>query len=120
MRICPICKSEYPDDCKFCENDGSPLEDKDGKKCPHCGAQLKGKGKFCPQCGKSTEVVEEKGCHCPKCGFESDEKVKFCPDCGYSFADEKTEYIRRMDVIIKTNIIQKIMLIILRRKIYGE
>ena len=93
MKVCPVCKAEYPDDCKFCENDGSPLEDKDGKKCPHCGAQLKGKGKFCPECGKSTEVVEEKteenGCKCPNCGFESDEKLKFCPDCGYSFADNE-------------------------------
>ena len=95
MKVCPVCKAEYPDESKFCENDGSPLEDKDGKKCPHCGAQLKGKGKFCPECGKSTEVVEEKteekGCKCPKCGFESDEKLKFCPDCGYSFAEGGTE-----------------------------
>ena len=47
--------------------------------------------KFCPECGKSTEIVEEKteekGCKCPKCGFKSDKKIKFCPDCGYSFAE---------------------------------
>ena len=91
MKICPVCKSEYPDDSKFCAKDGSPLEVMDANKCPHCGAQLMGKGKFCPECGKSTEVVEkkaeEKGCKCPKCGFETDKKIKFCPDCGYSFAE---------------------------------
>lgn len=91
MKICSVCKTEYPDDCNFCEKDGTPLKDKDGKNCPHCGAQLKGKGKFCPECGKPTEIVEEKseekGCKCPKCGFESNEKLKFCPNCGYSFAE---------------------------------
>ena len=87
MKVCPVCKAEYPDESKFCENDGSPLEDKDGKKCPHCGAQLKGKGKFCPECGKP-KPSGVKTYRCDKCGWKPADPAKpprFCPECGDVF-----------------------------------
>lgn len=53
MKVCPVCNTLYPNEDNFCEKDGSPLEYKNGKKCPNCGMILNEHAKFCSSCSYS-------------------------------------------------------------------
>jgi class 3 adenylate cyclase len=44
---CPNCSFENPNDAKFCENCGKPLE----MKCPNCGKPVSPGARFCKNCG---------------------------------------------------------------------
>ncbi len=47
--LCPNCHSANPDDARFCENCGKPME----RACPNCGQPVSPAAKFCRHCGQS-------------------------------------------------------------------
>lgn len=60
--ICPNCKSNIPDDSKFCPDCGTKVAK--NEVCPHCGAEnLPKDSMFCPECGckidKTSTSVEK-------------------------------------------------------------
>jgi len=46
---CPDCQSPNPDDARFCENCGKPME----RACPQCGQSVSPTAKFCRHCGQA-------------------------------------------------------------------
>jgi membrane protease subunit (stomatin/prohibitin family) len=58
--------------------DGGAGEEKPGKKCPHCSADLPAEAKFCLNCGKKIGGTIT----CPGCNAELPEGAKFCLSCG--------------------------------------
>jgi class 3 adenylate cyclase/tetratricopeptide (TPR) repeat protein len=46
--LCPNCHSANPDDARFCENCGKPME----RACPNCGQPASPAAKFCRRCGQ--------------------------------------------------------------------
>ena len=52
---CPKCRSENPDDAKFCIECASPLE----YHCPNCGAITPVTGKFCKECAYDLSEPKE-------------------------------------------------------------
>lgn len=75
--ICPNCKSEVPENSKFCLECGTKIEvlAENEMICPACGKKTN-KGKFCMECG--APLVAK----CPKCGVEVPNGAKFCLECG--------------------------------------
>jgi len=47
--LCPHCQAPNPDDSRFCENCGQPLE----RACPKCGQPVSPSAKFCRHCGQA-------------------------------------------------------------------
>lgn len=45
--VCPNCSFENPDEARFCENCGQPLE----SACPNCGRPVPASARFCRHCG---------------------------------------------------------------------
>lgn len=87
MKKCPKCGTEYDDNIKFCQADGTELPCSDGstKKCPSCNAENPAAAKFCNNCGKKFGSGLFK---CVKCGCEYEKTVNFCNECGEKVADE--------------------------------
>ena len=53
MKICPICKTEFPDDMKFCSKCGSELIARENLSfCQFCGAPMEAGSVFCSKCGR--------------------------------------------------------------------
>ena len=75
--ICPNCKSEVPENSKFCLECGTKIEvlAENEMICPACGKKTH-KGKFCMECGAS--LIPK----CPNCGVEIPSGAKFCLECG--------------------------------------
>jgi class 3 adenylate cyclase/predicted ATPase len=48
---CPSCRSETPDDSRFCESCGAALH----SRCTSCGAAVSAAARFCSKCGKKVE-----------------------------------------------------------------
>lgn len=63
MKICPKCKTQYPDDVNFCNECGSqlmrPLVQKN--MCPSCFSELKDGVKFCGNCGAKIDAASAAG-----------------------------------------------------------
>ncbi len=75
--VCPNCKSEVPENSKFCLECGTKIENlaENEMICPACGKKTQ-KGKFCMECGASLVAK------CPNCGVEIPNGAKFCLECG--------------------------------------
>lgn len=56
MRNCSHCKTENPEDAKFCKKCGHSFE----LKCPKCGVMNSGDASFCVQCGTPLEPQKRK------------------------------------------------------------
>ena len=52
-------------------------EEKEGLKCPNCGAEISPDDQFCWNCGYSLKQRK-----CPRCGREAKPEDKFCRYCG--------------------------------------
>ncbi len=52
------------------------------KVCPNCKTQVPQNARFCPNCGYRFEESENKGTICPKCNATVPAGAKFCPFCG--------------------------------------
>lgn len=51
MKQCPYCKSQMPDESKFCGECGR--EYPQGNTCPHCGARVYDGDVYCEKCGRN-------------------------------------------------------------------
>lgn len=74
---CPNCKSNIPENAKFCLACGTKVELLTETEiiCPKCGNKTP-KGKFCMECGMKLQM------NCPSCGKEIPPGAKFCLECG--------------------------------------
>ena len=54
---CPKCQFENPDDNRFCEGCGAPLD----KTCPSCGHANRPNARFCGGCGIELAGTEPSG-----------------------------------------------------------
>lgn len=97
--ICPFCKTAWPEEFKWCMEDGAELEqnlgqyDKEeddgvpGMECPECGARIDPRDEFCAGCGVrllSREEAEAAAAQfsCPGCGGPINPAEPFCGKCG--------------------------------------
>ena len=98
--ICPKCRSENPDDAKFCIECGSPIE----FRCPKCGSTTPVKGKFCKECGQDLSIPPEPVKTTP--GMEGERKfvtVLFSDLSGYTSMAEKLDPEEVREIILATN-----------------
>src|SRR5229473_3789876 len=107
MRYCESCKTDYPDERKFCRRCGSPLIDKPAEsaksapqslQCPACGREATSVKKFCRYCGAPLSSAAPVATTpitgpvlCPGCGNEVTPSKKFCSRCGLQLIPEGTQ-----------------------------
>ena len=96
--------------------ESAAAEQKQERRCGHCGKRIPGGLATCPYCGyhpmdayrppePPPEAVperlfddesEEETVFCPRCDYEVPKSTQICPHCGYPFPDERqTDRIRR-------------------------
>lgn len=97
--ICPFCKKPWPQDFRWCMEDGSELEENKGQyadevaeggpgmECPECGARIDPRDEFCAGCGSRLQSAESARAiatelSCPKCGVLITMNDEFCGGCG--------------------------------------
>lgn len=76
--ICPKCGRQNPQGSRFCNNCGTPLEERSSVRCPKCGAENTVGAKFCSNCGNPLETSYK----CPNCGASIPLSSRFCSNCG--------------------------------------
>jgi hypothetical protein len=54
QKICPFCKSNIPEDARFCPECGKKINP---PTCPSCGAEILGEASFCHKCGKEINAT---------------------------------------------------------------
>lgn len=102
--ICPFCKKAWPQDFRWCMEDGSELEQNIGQydmaddgmpglECPDCGARIDPRDEFCAGCGSRLQSAEEaraatEKLSCPKCGNAANPTEPFCGHCGAPLGEE--------------------------------
>jgi len=97
--ICPFCKTTWPEEFKWCMEDGAELEQNLGQyiveeddgipsmDCPECGARIDPRDEFCAGCGIRLQSREEADAavtqfSCPSCGGPLSPTDPFCGKCG--------------------------------------
>jgi membrane protease subunit (stomatin/prohibitin family) len=82
MVVCPKCGFQNPQNAKFCNNCGTPMQSSAQTaatvNCPKCGTANPATAKFCVSCGAQMQATVK----CAKCGTEAPAGTKFCPNCG--------------------------------------
>ena len=104
--ICPFCKKAWPQDFKWCMEDGSELEQNIGQyegeieegveggiTCPDCGKPIDPRDEFCAGCGVRLQTAEEaraatEKLTCPGCGGAVAPAEEFCGHCGAALTEE--------------------------------
>lgn len=102
--ICPFCKKNWPQDFRWCMEDGSELEQNIGQyemeedgmpglECPECGARIDPRDEFCAGCGARLQSAEQaraatEKLSCPKCGNGVSPSEPFCGHCGAPMGEE--------------------------------
>jgi len=82
MKICTYCGLKMPNDARFCNECGKPVQEGSGAEqsenpCKQCGKELKAHWSQCPWC----ETVVEKGGKCKNCGEDLEPGMVICPTC---------------------------------------
>lgn len=101
--ICKKCGNEITDDSMFCQECGTPIEQK--KLCSKCGNELGEGAVFCQKCGTPVEAEEQVASNkkfCANCGAEMDEDAVFCRSCGTAVEKKKTMSKGKKTAIIIT------------------
>jgi ribosomal protein L40E len=109
FRACNRCGSNIPEGIKYCMKCGTSQDsvypsgqsvpsdltdsavsnmtasDPDKSRCPACGTEARGAGRFCFVCGRfiGSELMT---CVCPACGANSSIKYSRCQYCGGDFS----------------------------------
>jgi len=70
------------------ERKGFDEEEKEGKKCPNCGAINEPEARFCAECGYNFEGER----HCPRCGAKVPPDADICEVCGAWLLEGKCKF----------------------------
>lgn len=80
MKPCMYCKHDNPENARYCENCGMPLDKNSKVVCTECGKMVRNDYKFCPHCGAGILHTA----HCTSCNALLDPGDKFCKQCGHA------------------------------------
>ncbi len=94
MKPCMYCKHENPENARYCENCGMPLDKNNKVVCSECNRMIRNDFKFCPHCGAG--IVHT--AHCASCNVLLDPGDRFCKNCGHAVTDTtKSPVFKRED-----------------------
>ncbi len=78
MKQCVYCKRDNPENARYCENCGMPLDKNSKVVCDECGRMIRSDFRFCPHCGTTVTHTE----HCSACNAILEMGDQFCKNCG--------------------------------------